>query len=138
MKYWIKKLCSTIRYYILFYAYIFCVIHGSKPEKETTKCNVTQNIISVLRAECYSTFIMYTAADSKIVVICEHQTVDNRITAGCVSSLCQFKFCLLISQACESTSYTVEYFGTSTHAGHFSENLEGWQLAYCECIYFFY
>ena len=56
---------------------------------------------------------LYTAADTKIVIICEQQTVDNRITAGCVSSLCQFKFCLLISQACESTGYTVEYFGTS-------------------------
>jgi hypothetical protein len=82
--------------------------------RETTKCNVTQNIVNVLRTECYTTFIMYAAADSKIVVICEHQTVDNRITAGCVSSLCQFKFCLLISQACESTSCTVEYFGTRT------------------------
>ena len=93
--------------------YIYFVQFMNPELRETTKYNITQKHFKCFTYRMLAPHSLYTAADSKIVIICEHQAVDNRITAGCVSSLCQFTFCLLISQACESTGYTDEYFGTS-------------------------
>ena len=56
LKYLIKKLCYTLLYY---FTHAYFVQFIDPKLREITKYNKTQKHLSVLRTECYTTFIMY-------------------------------------------------------------------------------